>query len=111
MTRKGGPWEDVVIETARYLGWRVMHVRPIFDGKRKRWVTPTSADGEGYPDLTLVRERVVVAELKTGAAAATPAQMDWLRAFAAAGVEAYVWRDSDWDAVVATLRRRGPTTP
>lgn len=104
--RKGGEWEDTIIQTARLLGWTVMHVRPVFDGKRKRWVTGISADGQGYPDCTLVRERVIFAELKSGSAKLTADQKEWLERLRAAGQEVYEWRDTDYDSIVATLRRR-----
>lgn len=95
-----------MIQTAQLLGWKVMRIRPIFDGKRKRWVTSIAADGRGWPDLTLVRERIVCAELKSGTGQPSPEQCAWLERLAAAGVECYVWRDTDYDAIVATLRRR-----
>jgi len=53
------------MDTAQMLGWKVAHFRPMFDAKRKRWRTPASRDGVGFPDLVLVRDRVIVAELKT----------------------------------------------
>lgn len=106
MTGKGGSWEQTVIDTAHMFGWRVMHIRPVFDGRRKRWVTGIAADGKGWPDLTLVRERIVCAELKSGTGTTTSHQREWLADLARAGVECYVWRDTDYEAVVATLRRR-----
>lgn len=104
--RRGGEWEDTIIETAQMLGWKVMRIRPVFDGKRKRWVTGIAADGKGWPDLTLVRERIVVAELKAGSGQTSAEQRAWLERLAAAGCEAYVWRDTDYEKIVATLRRR-----
>lgn len=107
--RKGGSWEDTIIQTARMLGWKAMHIRPVFDGKRKRWITGIAADGAGWPDLTLVRDqRIVCAELKSGTGRLTTDQQLWLTRLEAAGVECYVWRDTDYDEIVATLRRRDP---
>jgi hypothetical protein len=62
----------------------------------------------GFPDETLVRERVVFLELKTDAKTSrcSPAQKDWLRALLAAGAEAYVCRPSDWDDLAQVLRAR-----
>lgn len=94
------------MDTAQMLGWRVAHFRPMFDAKHKRWRTPATRDGVGWPDIVCVRERVVVAELKSGSGQPSAAQRAWLEWFAAAGTEAYIWRDTDYDAVVATLRRR-----
>lgn len=110
-TRKGGSWEDTIIETARMLGWKIMHVRPVFDGKRKRWITGIAADGKGWPDLTLVRERVIFAELKSGSGKLSTDQVQWVENLRAAGQEVYVWRDTDYGAVVEALRaRRRPGT-
>lgn len=96
------------MDTAQMLGWSVAHFRPMFDAKHKRWRTPATRDGVGWPDLILVRERIVCAELKSGTGRTTPPQRAWLERLAHAGVECYVWRDTDYDAIVATLRRRSP---
>ena len=94
------------MDTARMLGWRVAHARRVFDAKRKRWHTALAGD-QGFPDLVLVRgERVVFAELKAGTGRLEPDQAAWLEALELAGVEAYVWRDEDAQAVLDTLNRR-----
>jgi hypothetical protein len=97
------------MDTAQMLGWSVAHFRAMFDSKHKRWRTPATRDGVGWPDVVLVRERVIYAELKSGTGRITTTQRAWLERLAAAGQECYVWRDTDYDAVVATLRRRTPT--
>ena len=88
--KRGGNWERTVLNVAHAYGWRAMTIRPVFDGTRKRWQTPVGADGAGWPDITLVRERIVVAELKSGTGRTTPAQRDWLERLATAGVEGYI---------------------
>lgn len=60
----------------------------------------------GFPDLVLVRERVVVAELKARRGKVSDQQQAWLEAFGRAGVEVYVWRPADLDEVQAVLSRR-----
>ena len=110
MTGRGDPWQATVIDTAKMFGWTVAHFRPVFDGKRKRWITGIAADGKGYPDLTLVRDRVVFAELKSGTGRLTNEQAWWLEKLRSAGVEAYEWRDTDYEGVVAVLRRRSQPT-
>lgn len=87
-----------VIETARIFGWKVAHFRsvPVKRGKRVVWETPVQADGAGFPDLCLVRERVVFAELKVGYNKPSEAQDDWINCLRKAGVEAYLWREADW---------------
>ena len=57
------------------------------------------------PDLELIRERFVKAELKREANVPTPGQERYLLAVARAGVETYLWRPSDWPEIVDTLKR------
>jgi hypothetical protein len=69
---------------------------------------------EGFPDLWLVREppriaRLVVAELKVGRNRPTAAQMRWIAALTAAGIEAYIWYPDDFDEIVKILA--GPPRP
>ncbi len=97
-------FQSQLIEVAHLCGWRVAHFRPARTAHG--WRTPVAADGQGFPDLILVRDRVVVAELKAGKGRVRPAQDAWLEAFRVAGVEAYVWKPSDFDEAVAVLRRR-----
>jgi hypothetical protein len=57
----------------------------------------------GYPDRTLVRERIVFAELKREKTGPTAEQVEWLDRLAAAGGEVYLWRPSDLDDVASVL--------
>ena len=97
-------WQRDVIDLARTLGWRIAHFRPALT--KHGWRTPVAADGAGFPDLILVRDRVIAAELKSRTGKTSAEQDAWLAAFAAAGAEAHVWRPDDTDQVLATLRRR-----
>lgn len=91
-----------VIALARLHRWRVAHFRPA--RTTRGWRTAVSGDGAGFPDLVLVRGGVIlVVELKVGRNTTTADQDAWLAAFRAAGVQAFVWRPADWDAIVATL--------
>ena len=98
-----------VIDTARIFGWRVAHFRsvPVRRGKRVVWETPVQADGKGFPDLVLVRERVVWVELKVGGNTLSAEQAAWLEALREAGCEALVLTEHDWSsgAVEALLQR------
>ena len=98
-------WQRQVISLAQTLGFRVAHFRTAMNA-RGRYMTPVAADGAGFPDLLLVRERVIVAELKTRTGKTSAAQDAWLEAFQAAGIEAFVWRPADTDEILATLRRK-----
>ena len=88
--------ERAVRDYAELMGWLVYHTHD------------SQHSPAGMPDLLLVRPpRVVFAELKTENGRVRPAQQVWLDALQACdGVEAFVWRPSDWPAIEATLRRR-----
>ena len=95
-------WQEQVIAFARLRGWAVAHFRPAQTSKG--WRTPVTADGAGFPDLVLVRERVVVVELKSETGRLSVEQRRWLIALEAAHAEHYLWRPSDWPRVEAVLR-------
>jgi len=86
-------WMAKVIETAQWYHWRLYHTH---DSRRSE---------AGFPDLVLVRDRIVFAELKSERGRLTFDQRKWLDALAAAGAETYVWRPTDWDDVLACLQR------
>jgi VRR-NUC domain len=98
-----------VIDVAHVFGWKVAHFRsvPVKRGSSVVWETPVQADGAGFPDLVLVRDRVLWVELKVGGNALTEKQAEWARALDAAGAERYVWTEHDWnDGVVDAVLRR-----
>ena len=81
-----------VVELAEVMGWLVYHP---YDSRNSE---------KGYPDLTMVRkERVIWAELKSNYGTVTGVQRLWLRALPMG--QAFLWRPSDWDIIVETLRR------
>lgn len=82
---------------ARQLGWRAYHTL------RSKGSTP------GFPDWTLLRERVVFVELKREGrdSKLTAAQKEWILAFLAAGAEVYVARPSDLEPLARILACRG----
>jgi hypothetical protein len=80
-----------VIKRAMRHGWKTFHV---FDARKSE---------AGWPDLVLVRERVIVRELKVGNEVPTAAQAGWLEAFANAGIDAGVWKPTDWPEIEAAL--------
>ena len=93
-TVSGSDLQDAIMELAHVLGWRVAHFRPA--RTQGGWRTPVAGDGKGFPDLVLVRERVVYAEIKREREALRPEQELWRDWLAAAGQEYYVWRPQDW---------------
>jgi hypothetical protein len=86
--------QDNVIELAHLLGWRVAHFRPAMT--KDGWRTAVSADGKGFPDLVLVRDRVVFAELKSAKGVLTDEQADWVGALVGAKAECHLWKPVDW---------------
>ncbi|OYT69750.1 MAG: hypothetical protein CFK49_12130 [Armatimonadetes bacterium JP3_11] len=94
-----------VVALARLTGWRVYHSRPAQYGNG-RWHTPLQGDA-GLPDLILCKPpRLIFAELKSERGRVRAEQQAWLDALRQCnGVEVYLWRPSDWDAIVETLKR------
>lgn len=91
----GAPEKDfmsAVIELAKLRRWLVYHTH---DSRRSE---------PGFPDLVLVRDRVLFAELKTEKGKITRDQTNWMERLRAAGADAHIWRPQDWDEIEAALR-------
>ena len=103
----GARLQAAIVERARLEGWAVAHFRPARTAKGYR--TPVAYDGKGYPDLTLVRDRVVFAEVKGDGDSLRLEQQAWLELLELAGAEVYVWTPALWLAgsIDEVLRRRG----
>ena len=93
-------WRSTLNDLFRCTGWTAYYIPD------SRWATAS-----GFPDLTLRHHtaKVIVAELKTNTGRVTPAQKEWLRAFAASGVVAHVWRPRDMELIQNWLQH--PTMP
>lgn len=96
-------WQRVVIDYAHLRGWHVAHFRGAWSKDGERYMTPVGADGKGFPDLCLVRERVVFAELKSETGKLSREQADWYNKLKAAEQEVSIWRPSDWNKIVKIL--------
>ncbi len=99
MTRTSLPTESEaqfqakVVETAQWFGWRWYHTH---DSRR----SPA-----GFPDLLLLRrDRALALELKSERGRVTSAQVSWIAALNAAGIEARIVRPGDWDQLLERLR-------
>jgi hypothetical protein len=88
-------WSAQVVELATLLGWKRYHTYR------------STRSAAGWPDEALVRDRLVLLELKTEAGRVSPAQSEWLRALVDAGVEVYVARPTDLDDLAQILTHRG----
>lgn len=102
---KGRPLQKGIIDLARRLGWRVAHFPPV--PTERGWRTPVAADGKGWLDLCLVRERVIYAEVKGDTDRLRREQQSWVDALRLAGQEVYVWTPDDWlDGTIEGLLRQ-----
>lgn len=61
------------------------------------------ADGKGFPDLVLVRERIIFAVVKAEKGRVRPDQKVWLDMLRAAGAQVHVWKPSDWPEIEEVL--------
>lgn len=88
-------WQRKLTAMARLLGWMTYHT---YDSRRS---------DEGFPDLVLVRERVIFAELKTDAKSSKPSNMQiaWAQGLTTAGAEVYLWRPKDWEQIREILAK------
>lgn len=97
-------WQSRVVDLARLMGWRIAHFRPAQTARG--WRT-AMVGTPGWPDLVLLRPpRLILAELKVAAKVGFE-QQEWLDQLGdVPGVEVYVWRPVDWDAVIEALRTK-----
>lgn len=103
-------WQKMVLDLAKVMGWRIAHFRPALT--TKGWRTPVAADGAGFPDLFLVRDRLIAIELKREKSKLTEQQKEWIRALLNAQVEVYVCRPRHLDELASILQMRSrPTVP
>lgn len=100
-------FQQLIIEYAQKMGWMAAHFRSVriqrADGSWY-YATPAGADGEGFPDLVLSRERIIIAEIKKQKGRRSHAQLRWAYALARAKAEYYCWRPSDWEEIEKVLR-------
>ena len=81
-----------VIQVARICHWAVYHT---FDSRRSE---------PGFPDLVLVKDRVLFRELKTDKGRVSPAQKAWGVKLTDAGADWSIWRPAQLQAIYSELR-------
>lgn len=67
--------------------------------------TDSRKSKKGFPDLVIVGEKVIFAELKSKRGKVTDSQAEWLSTIQMAGGTAYVWYPHDWPAIYELLHR------
>lgn len=97
-------WQRDIVRLARTLGWRVAYFRPAQTSKG--WRTAVGADGAGFPDLVLVRDRILYVELKNERGKLTVEQLEWRAAIEVGGGEWHLWRPDDLDDAMKVLLHR-----
>ncbi len=85
-------FQKSVVDLATFTGWLVYH-NP--DSRRST---------AGFPDLVLLKDRLLFRELKTTTGRVSEAQKYWLTALTWVGQDAKVWRPADWPEIEATLK-------
>jgi len=90
-----------IIELAGLAGWRLIY--HTHDSRRST---------AGFPDLVMMRPpEILVLEVKREKGRLTPEQGEWIDGFRACGIEAHVVRPSEWERLVARLRRPAKRSP
>ena len=84
-------FQSRVVKFARLLNWAVYHT---YDSRRS---------APGFPDLVLVKDRVLYRELKTEKGKLTDHQKVWAASLHGAGADYSVWRPSQLKAIYAEL--------
>jgi hypothetical protein len=96
-----------VDDLAEILGFSSMHVDPLRTSGGL-WRTPTHGSlGKGWPDTVYIHHRTgrtLFVEFKRQLGKASPDQDRVLGFLRGAGLEAYVWRPSDFDRLAEILR-------
>lgn len=102
-------FQDMVATVARENGWAVVHFRSAKLGDS--YMTPTMYDASGFPDLVLVRDRVIYSELKTEFGTLTPEEETWRTKLLSAKQEYHLWRPSHWRLIKSLLEASPPVPP
>lgn len=86
-------FQNQVLRLAKLCGWWTYHT---YDARRSQ---------PGFPDLVLVKDRILFRELKTDTGRITPEQKHVIELLTTAGADAAVWRPKDWQEIESTLTR------
>lgn len=87
-------FQQQVVQLARLNSWTVYHT---YDSRRSE---------PGFPDLVLVRDRVLFRELKAQDGRLSRHQRIWIGRLKDAGADVEVWRPNQWDLIAETLSRK-----
>lgn len=86
-------FQQSIIDLAKATGWYVYHT---YDSRR---CTP------GFPDLVLIKPPTLLfREIKTETGRLTDAQKKWLSMLDESGLNASIWRPTNWPEIEETLK-------
>lgn len=86
-------FQRTVVDFARLLGWRV---RVVDQRNARGQLRARHEDQQGWPDLLLVKDRVVWLELKAFGKSLSPTQVECIRELREAGAEVHVVTPAHW---------------
>lgn len=99
-------WQRSIVQLAHTYQWSVAHFPTA--NPEGRFRTVVAADAAGWPDLTLLRERLIFFECKAPKGYLRPSQASWIDGLLKAGCEAYIIRPVDLGAAQRVLEIRKP---
>lgn len=109
-------WQRQVVDLAEALGWQWVHFPTVLHTRKDRksetglvhrYKTPSEGPlGPGWPDLVLVRDRVIFVELKRKGGRMSEDQIRVRDILRTADAEWYLWLPADFDEACAVLGRR-----
>lgn len=109
-SKEEAEFQQDIVTLAQFFGWRVLWVRPVRIQRKDGsfyYETPVAANGKGWFDLFMVKERgnprILHVECKTDTGILEPDQIAWQQAVNAAGGAAVVWRPGDWAMIQREL--------
>lgn len=85
-------FQSLVVFYARSRGWKIYHT---YDSRRSE---------PGFPDLVLVRDKVLYRELKTEKGRLSVPQKEWGQSLSEAGADYKVWRPSMIEEIYKELK-------
>lgn len=86
--------QNLVLKTAKQFGWAAYHT---YDSRRSE---------PGFPDLVLVKDRVLFRELKTDTGRISPAQKAWGEVLTEAGADWCVWTPKQMPLILKCLAEK-----
>lgn len=106
----GTALQKAILKEALRQGWLCAHFPPV--RTEMGWRVPVGAQGKGWPDIFLLRERALAIEVKGDGDRMRPDQVKWRNAFVLAGVQFVVATPAVWlDGTIDEILRARDYVP